>query len=37
MALVRVNGIVVGEVRLNEVNVKELEKAGFTVEIKGVR
>ena len=36
MATVKVNGMTVGAVKLNEVNVKELEKAGFTVEIRGV-
>lgn len=34
MAIIRVNGLTVGMVKLSEVSIKELEKAGFTVEIK---
>ena len=34
MSIVKVNGYTIGKVRINEVNVKELEKAGFTVIIK---
>lgn len=34
MAVVKVNGMTVGVVRINEVDVKELERAGFSVEVK---
>ena len=34
MATVKINGYVVGKVKLSEINIKELEKEGFTIEIK---
>jgi hypothetical protein len=34
MAIVKVNGLTIGIVKVSEVNVKELEKAGFSVEVR---
>lgn len=34
MAIIKVNGWTVGEIRADEVDAKALEKAGFTVIIK---
>lgn len=34
MAILKINGYTIGKVKISEINIKELEKEGFTIEIK---